>query len=265
MILDWLGSRFIKKGRDFFYALGFSFQVFKETVLFVKRRQVGFRVLIMQILFTGVEAINIISLVALALGAIVIIQGYSSLSLLGQGKFTYTILIILITKELGPVLCAFISIARSGTAIATEIGHMVVSHEIEAYLSVGINPISYLVVPRFLGVSISLVILTLYFNFFGLFASFLITQFFTPIPFTEYFQNLLSVLTIDAILTSLIKSVIFGFIISIVSTYQGFKVSHATTEVPKMAINAVVYSFALCIVADLLLVLALPALFQFFS
>jgi phospholipid/cholesterol/gamma-HCH transport system permease protein len=255
MFLDRLGARFKKKGGNILYALGFSYQVFKETVLFVKRRQVGFRVLIMQILFTGVEAISIISLLALALGAIIIIQGYSSLSMLGQGKFTYTILILLITKELGPVLTAFIIIARSGTAIATEIGHMVVSHEIEAYMSVGINPVSYLVVPRFLGVSISLFLLTLYFNFFGLFASFLITQVFTPIPFLEYFQNLLSALTIEAILSSLVKSVVFGFIISIVSSYHGFKVNHATTEIPKVVINAVVHSLALCIVADLFLVL----------
>lgn len=255
MILDWLGSRFRKKGRDIFYAFGFTYQVFKETALFLKRRQVGFRVLIMQILFTGVEAISIVSLLALALGTIVIIQGYSSLTnLLGQ-KFFYLMLIRLIMVELGPILTAFIIIARSGTAIATEIGHMVVSHEIEAYLSVGINPISYLVVPRFLGVSISLILLTLYFSFFGLFASFLVTQFFIRIPFAEYFEGLLSVLSLQAILASLLKSVIFGFIISIVASYHGFKVSRAPTEIPKSAIDAVVHSFALCIVADLILVL----------
>jgi len=255
MFLDRLGSRFRKKGRDIFYALGFTYQVFKETVLFVKRRQVAFRVLVMQILFTGVEAITIVSLLALALGTIIIIQGYSSLTnLLGQ-KFFYLMLIRLITVELGPVLTAFIIIARSGTAIATEIGHMVVSHEIEAYISVGINPISYLVVPRFLGVSISLIILTLYFSFFGLFASFASTQFFVTIPFTEYFQGLLSVLSLQAIVSSLLKSVVFGFIISIVATYHGFKVGHAPTEIPKVAINAVVHSFALIIVADLVLVL----------
>lgn len=254
-MLTRIGSRFIAKGRNIFYALGFTFQVFKETVLFVKRKQVGFRVLVMQIFFTGVEAISIISLIALALGAIIIIQGSSLLSGLGQTKFIYTILIVIIARELGPVLTAFIIIARSGTAIATEIGNMVVTHEIEAYISVGINPISYLVVPRFLGVSISLIILTLYFNFFGLFGSFLITQLFTPIPFIEYFQNLLWELKLGDILSSVIKSVVFGFIISIVSSYHGFRVSHASTEIPKVAIDAVVHSFALCIIADVLLVL----------
>ncbi|HEQ71074.1 MAG TPA: ABC transporter permease, partial [Spirochaetia bacterium] len=124
-----------------------------------------------------------------------------------------------------------------------------------AYVSVGINPISYLVVPRFLGVTVSLIMLTLYFNFFGLFASFLITQLFTPIQLLEYFQNLLSELQLGDILSSLIKSLIFGAIISIVASYQGFRVRSATTETPQVVIRAVVQSFALCIIADVMLVL----------
>jgi phospholipid/cholesterol/gamma-HCH transport system permease protein len=254
-MLQQIGARFINKGGNIFYALGFFLQVFKETALFLKRRQVGFKVLMMQIFFTGVEAISIISLLALALGGIIIIQGFTVLAGFGQVKVLYVILIIIITRELGPILTAFIIIARSGTAIATEIGNMVVSHEIEAYISVGINPISYIVVPRFLGVMISLIILTLYFNFFGLFASFLITQLFTPIPFIEYFQNLLSELKLGDIIVSLIKSIIFGGIISIVASYQGFKVRFAITEIPQVVIKAVVQSFALCIIADVMLVL----------
>src|SRR3989304_7278458 len=201
-MLERLGRRFIKKGGNVFYALGFFLQVFKETFLFVKRKQVGFKVLVMQIFFTGVEAISIVSLLALALGAVIIIQGFSVLSGLGQAKVIYVILIIIITRELGPILTAFIIIARSGTAIATEIGNMVISHEIEAYVAVGINPIAYLVVPRFLGVTVSVVLLTLYFNFFGLFGSFLLTQLFTPVPFVEYFQNLLLELKLGDILSS---------------------------------------------------------------
>ena len=106
--------------------------------------------------------------IALALGALIIVQGNSILPRFGQGKLLYTLLVIVITRELGPLLTAFIIIARSGTAIATELGNMVISHEIEAYVAVGINPIAYLVVPRFLGVTVSMVLLTVYFNFFGL-------------------------------------------------------------------------------------------------
>ena len=168
------------------YASGLLFAVLKESLLFFRRRQVGFRVFILQILFTAVEAISIVAFISLALGALIIIQGNSILPRFGQGKLLYTLLVIVITRELGPLLTAFIIIARSGTAIATELGNMVISHEIEAYVAVGINPIAYLVVPRFLGVTVSMVLLTFYFNFFGLFGSFLLTQLVRRIPFNEY-------------------------------------------------------------------------------
>jgi phospholipid/cholesterol/gamma-HCH transport system permease protein len=245
-----IGRWFNLKLKNTGYALGFFTNVLKEAVLFVRQKQVGVKVLIMQLYFTGVEALSMISLIALALGVVIIIQGLSLLPTFGQGKLIYIIMIIIITRELGPLLCAFIVIARSGTAIATEIGNMVVNHEIEAYTAVGINPISYLVVPRFFGVSISLVLLTFYFNFFGLFASFLISQLITPIAFVEYFQNLLQALQLSDILSSVVKSLAFGIIISIVSTYNGFKVHFATTEIPQVVIKAVGQSFVLCIVAD---------------
>jgi len=193
-----LGRSFNQAAGELAYASGLLFAVLKESLLFFRRRQVGFRVFILQILFTAVEALPIIAFISLALGALIIVQGNSILPRFGQGKLLYTLLIIVITRELGPLLTAFIIIARSGTAIATELGNMVISHEIEAYVAVGINPIAYLVVPRFLGVTVSVVLLTLYFNFFGLFGSFLLTQFVQRIPFHEYLVNLLAALAPSA-------------------------------------------------------------------
>jgi phospholipid/cholesterol/gamma-HCH transport system permease protein len=250
-----IGRIVILKTRELLYVAGFMANIFKETLLFAKKKQVGFRVLVMQILFTGIEAMGIVSLIAVALGAVIIVEGISILPKFGQGQLIYTILIIVITRELGPLLTAFIIIARSGTAIATELGNMVIDHEIEAYLSVGINPISYLVVPRFLGVVISTVLLTVYFNFFGLFGSFLVTQLIRPIQFAEYFRNLLSSIQVVDIVSSLIKSLVFGIIVSCVAIYQGFKVRIASTEVPQVAIKAVGRGFVLCILADAVITL----------
>jgi phospholipid/cholesterol/gamma-HCH transport system permease protein len=250
-----LGGWVLLKVRNFFYAVGFLLTIFRETLLFPRRRQVAFRVLVMQILFTGVEAIGIISLISISLGAVIIVQGVSILPKFGQSNLIYTILIIVITRELGPLLTAFVIIARSGTAIATELGSMVVSHEIEAYVSVGINPLSYLAVPRFLGVTFSMVLLTVYFNFFGLFGSFLITQLVSPIQFVEYLRNLLTTMQAVDIVSSLIKSLAFGVIVSFVALYQGFRVQVASYEVPQVAIKAVSQGFGLCILADAIITL----------
>jgi phospholipid/cholesterol/gamma-HCH transport system permease protein len=250
-----LGRWANRKARDYAYALGFFFQVLKETAFFMRRKQVAFKVLVLQILFTGVEALSIVSLIALSIGAVIIVEGGTILPRFGQTSLLYSILIVVITRELGPILTAFILTARSGTAIATELGNMVVSHEIEAYISVGINPVAYLVVPRVLGVTISMMALTIYFNFFGLFGSFLVSQLVKPVPFLEYFRALLRAFQLRDILSTVVKSFVFGIIVSVVATFQGFKVSASVTEIPRAAIRAVGQGFVLCFLADAVITL----------
>jgi len=254
-MLGRLGRWFIDYVKGIFYALGFFFKVIKASMPFFRGRQIGKKVLTMQILFTGFEALNIIALIAMALGAVIIIQGVSLLPQFGQGELTFPILITIITRELGPLLCAFIIIARSGTAIETELGHNVVSHEIEAYIASGIDPISYLAAPRFLGVTLSILLLNLYFNFFGLIGSFFITQLIEPVQATDYFRKLLSYLRLEDIASSTLKSLTFGIIISLSSLYYGFKVEQASTEVPQMVIKAVGASFVFSIIADAVITL----------
>lgn len=237
------------------YGLGFFARVLKETLLFFRRRAIGYRVLTMQMLFTGVEALAIVAILAVGLGAVIIVQGMSLLPQFGQGQLLYRTLIIVITRELGPLLTAFIIISRSATAIATELGTMVTHHEIEAYVATGIDPIAHLVVPRVLGVSLSLLILNVYFNLFGLMGSYAITQLIRPIQFREYFSNLLRELTIADVSASLVKSFVFGVVVSTVATYCGFGVERASTEVPVAAIKAVGRSIVLVILADAVITL----------
>jgi phospholipid/cholesterol/gamma-HCH transport system permease protein len=250
-----LGQQVSDAFERFLYATALLVEILKESALFLRRRQVGFRVLVMQLLFTAVEAIGIVALISLGLGAVIVVQGISILPKFGQGKLIYTILLIVITRELGPLLTAFVIIARSATAIATELGNMVVSHEIEAYVSVGINPISYLAVPRFLGVTLSMVLLTVYFNLFGLFGSFVVTQFISPIQLQDYFHNLLGVMSVADIASSLLKALVFGVLISFTAIHQGFAVRVSSTEIPQVAIRAVGQAFVLCILADAVITL----------
>jgi phospholipid/cholesterol/gamma-HCH transport system permease protein len=248
-----LGRALLWRLEELMYVMGFSAQVIKEAILLFRRKQVGFRVLVMQILFTGVEALVITAVMALSIGAAIILISSSLLPKFGFGQFMYTILIVVITKELGPLLTAFIVIARSGTAIATELGGMAVSHELEAYVAVGINPISYLAAPRFLGVVASMIILYIYFNIFGLIGSFAVVQILRPIGFDEYFRSLFAVLAPGDLISGFIKSLVFGIIISVVSLYRGFAVERSVTEVPVAGIKAVGSSFMLCILADVVM------------
>ena len=236
-----------------FYILGFFARTLKGVGSFARHSQASVKILIMQILFTFVYALGISTLLALAIGAAVNIIGAPFLINLNQQQLIYTLLIIIITRELGPLLTAFIVIARSATAIATEIAGMVVSHEVEAYISVGVDPIQHIAVPRFLGVTISLVLLNIYFSIFGLAGSYIIAQMFSSTPMDAYFDSLLQALSLHDILLSLIKSTAFGAIISIVAVVQGFSVERASTEVPIAGLKAVSGAFAACIVVNVLI------------
>jgi len=250
-----IGSSVRNQITSLFYGLGFFFQVLKETSRFFRRKQVGYKVLTMQILFTGFEALAVCGILAVAIGAALIIIGSSQLPKFGQSQLMYSILIIVITRELGPLLTAFVITARSGTAIATRLGTMVVNHEIEAYISVGLNPISYLVVPRFIGMVVSMLVLTVYFNLFGLLGSFIVVQLIRPIPIQEYLVELLRAMRVSDILSGMLKALIFGVIVSVVSSYQGFSVNRASTEIPVAGIKAVGQSFVLIILADVFVTL----------
>lgn len=224
-----------------------------ELIGIGKQQQVSRIVFYRQILFTGYEALKLINFIGLAIGATIIIQGITLLDNFGQSEFVYNILIIIITKELGPILTAFIIIARSGTAIATELGNMVVNHEVEALDSIGIDPISYLVVPRVLGVVVSIFCLSVYFNLAGLLGGYLISTFISALSFAEFAANLINKLTFLDIITSQVKSLFFGFIVAIISCYHGLRVEYATTEVPQRTIKAVVSSLTWIIIIDILI------------
>ena len=202
------------------------------------------------------NALSIILLIAVSLGVVIIFEGAPVAFALGGKDMLYILLVTIITRELGPLLTAFIVMARSGVAIAAELSNMVINQEIEAYMAVGINPISYLVVPRFLGVTVSTVALTILFSVGGLAGAWFIVQFIQPLPASEYFSSLLLHLSIADISASLVKSVAFGMVIAVVSSYHGFQANQSSTEVPVLVIKAVGRGFGLLIIVNVIITLA---------
>ncbi|MFA6597166.1 MAG: ABC transporter permease [Ignavibacteriaceae bacterium] len=233
--------------------VSFVFEIMYELKNFFLQRKITRLILIRQILFTGFEALGLISFVAIAVGGIIILEGSAILPNFGQSKLLYTILVIIILRELGGLLTAFIIIARSGSAIATELGNMVVHQEVESLVSFGISPVLYLVVPRVLGVVLSMLALNIYFNVAGLLGGWLVAYIFAPIPLLDFFSKLFSEIAVGDITSSFIKSLLFGFVIAVVSSYQGLQVSFASTEVPQRTIKAVVLSLSWVILIDIII------------
>lgn len=238
---------------EFAYTLGYLGKVLKASFFFAVRNKASKKILTMQLLFTFVEALPICAVLAVAIGSSIFLLGDNFFTSLGQSKLTYNLLVMIVSRELGPLLIAFVVTARSATAIATELGSMVVSHEIEAYVSVGVDPIAHLVAPRFLGVTFSMFFLNIYFSLFGLVAPVLVVQLLSQTNMAEYMNNLFQALTMETVYVSIIKSIVFGMIISIMATMYGFNVQRASTEIPQAGIQAVGKAFFYIILADVLI------------
>ncbi|MDX2130102.1 MAG: ABC transporter permease [Chloroherpetonaceae bacterium] len=239
--------------RRFMDFILFSGEVFRQFLVFYDQKQVGFIVLLRQILFTGYEALKLIALISFAIGGIIILQGNSMLSGFSQSPFLYTLLVTVIVRELSCLITGIIIIARSGTAIATELGNMVINREIDALLSIGISPISYLVVPRAIGVVVALVTLTVYFNMIGILSAWLVSAVVYPVDIGVFLSRLAAEIKFSDIIASIIKSLCFGLMIALISCYQGLQVNFASTEVPQRTIKAVVQSLTWMIILDVII------------
>ncbi|HDH50380.1 MAG TPA: ABC transporter permease, partial [Nitrospirae bacterium] len=150
---------------------------------------------------------------------------------------------------------------RSGSAFAAEIGSMKSAEEVDALVSMGINPIRFLVVPKLIAMMIMLPALTLFADFIGILGGFLLSITELEIHPYSYFQQTIRALGIKDIITGLIKALAFGVVITIVGAYQGFKVTGGAEEVGRRTTASVVTSIFLVIVIDLFF----TTLFYFFA
>ncbi len=239
-----------KSVMDFFW---FTIQTISELLHVRANRHVSNLVIVRQILFTGFEALPLIGFIALAIGGLVIMQGYELLSNFGQGIWVHIILVRVVVGELSGIITALVVIARSGTAISTELGNMVVSREMNLLRSFGISPLVYLVVSRIIGVVIAMAVLTLYFNIIAVVGGWLFSQFFNNLEFRAFVNDFFSQLRLSYILMGFLKSVVFGLIIAITASYHGMSVQRASTEVPQRTIRAVVSSIFTVIITDIII------------
>lgn len=201
-----------------------------------------FGVISAQIYFTGWQALPLISVLALATGAITVLQTTLQLSLLGGAGLVGNMMIVIIVREVGPLLTALIVIARSGTAVASEIGTMRVNREIEALEVMGVHPLSYIVFPRIMGGVISVLCLAFYFDFIATMGGFVVTKFVQDMPFAFYTDSLAQAFTADDIFIFFLKNGFSGVIIFVICCYQGLLVKQGPHEVPQVTTKAVVNS-----------------------
>ncbi|HEX4924324.1 MAG TPA: ABC transporter permease [Bdellovibrionales bacterium] len=253
-LADDIGHRLMNMFSYTFSVLSMIYLSFR-TVMFDQAQ--GFRaifsVVSAQIYFTGWQALPLIGALALATGAVVIMQSTAQLSRLGGAGMLGELLVAVIVREIGPLITALIVIARSGTAVASELGNMKVNRETEALEAMGINPLSYIVFPRIVGGIVSVVCLAFYFVLIALLGGYLVSYFFHDLSFVFYTDTLAQALTPFDVWFFLLKNIFGGTFIFVVCCYQGLLVKESPSEVPQVTTKAVVNSIIYVVGFNLIL------------
>jgi phospholipid/cholesterol/gamma-HCH transport system permease protein len=205
-----------------------------------------------QALDVGVRALPILSLITFFIGLILALQSAYELKKFGAISFVASAVAISMTRELGPLITAIVVIGRSGSAFAAEIGTMKVTEEIDALETMAINPIHFLVTPKFLAMIVMLPCLTIWANFMGILGGALFGVAQADFTFWRYIQASVDALFIRDIISGLVKSVMFGMTITAVGCHEGLATGAGPEQVGRSTTRAVVMSIFLVVVVDLI-------------
>jgi phospholipid/cholesterol/gamma-HCH transport system permease protein len=210
-------------------------------------------IMLTQVMFTGVQALSLVSVIGMLIGASIIIQ--TNLLVPADGELIGRVLVAVVLRELAPLITAVVVAGRSGTAIATELGNMKVNSEVLALSSLGVDPLRYVVLPRMVGCVVSVVALMIYFSIVSLTAAFTIGIVASGSSLSSFQQGVAgSVMPHDLVLF-LAKGVGLGTIVGWLSCHFGLEVKSSPTEVPQQASRAVVMSLLGCVVYNTALTL----------
>lgn len=200
----------------------------------------------------GVRALPILSLITFFIGLILALQSAYELRKLGALSLVAAAVAVSVTRELGPLITAILVIGRSGSAFAAEIGTMRVTEEIDALETMAIDPVDFLVAPKFLAMIIMMPCLTIWANAMGILGGSLFGVAQADFTWIRYMESSLDSLYLHDVTTGLIKSVMFGITIAAVGCYEGLSTSGGAEEIGRSTTRAVVMSIFLVIAVDLI-------------
>ena len=213
-----------------------------------------------QMIRIGVEAVPMASLTSFSIGLTLAMQASHELSKLGANVFVPNLVSLSLLRELGPLLIGVIVIGRSGSAVTAELGTMRVSEEIEALDVMAINPVRFLVVPRFLAMLIMLPVLTVFGNYVGMAGGWTICHFALDMNTAAYILRSIEAARVADLYSGLFKSVVFAWLIITIACHAGLRVEGGAEGVGVATTRSVVYSLLAILVANAIL----TALFFFF-
>ena len=209
----------------------------------------------------GVLSLPVVALTGTFIGMVLVVQSYVQFRSMHLEAKLGAVINMSLVRELGPVLAATMLAGRVGSAMAAELGTMRVTEQIDALVTMGANPIHYLVVPRFLSCLLLIPALTIMADFMGVAGAFFYAVYLLGIDSHHYLENSRHFVGNFDLFVGVFKSLFFGAAIAIIACYRGFNCAPGAEGVGRAATTAFVYSFVAILLLDLLLGIALDGIY----
>jgi len=214
------------------------------------RPPIYFRNVIRQFMTIGYNSLPVVGLTAFFTGAVLALQASIGFSKLTAPTAIPMLVVVSVTRELGPVLASLMVAGRAGAAIAAELGTMRVTEQIDALETLATNPIKYLIVPRVLAGVLMMPLLVLIADVIGVMGGFIVSSAILEMNEAAYIKTTMANLTTFDVVSGLIKAAVFGLIIAILGCFNGYNSRGGAQGVGAATTNAVVYASVLILFFD---------------
>jgi len=252
-LVERIGRQFVNGVSDF----GFAAALLAESLFWIifggwMEQRVRLQAVTEEMMNIGVRAIPVLAILAFANGAMMAMQGISTLRDFGAELQVIPGIAMSVTREFGVLIAGIVVAGRSGSAIAARIGTMQMAQEIDALRVMGVAPVRYLVAPILLAMLIMMPALTVLSCGMAILGGGVFSVFELHISMTTYFERILSVLSPGDLIQGLTKSLVFGVLIALVATSNGFSASGGAEGLGRATTRSVVLCIAAIVVADMI-------------
>jgi phospholipid/cholesterol/gamma-HCH transport system permease protein len=199
---------------------------------------------------TGVDALPIIILISFLVGLIMAFTAAVQLEQFGANIYVASLVSLMMTRELGPIMTAIIVAGRSGSAFAAEIGTMKVSEEVDALFTMGFDTVRFLAVPKIVATVLVVPLLTLFSDLFAILGGLVVGVFMLDLTVNSYVAQTVKTLSLFDVFFGLSKSAVFAFLIAWIGCFRGFQVKGGAASVGESTTSAVVSGIFLIILSD---------------
>ena len=201
---------------------------------------------------TGVTALPIVALIAFLISVIIAYMSARQLQGLGADIYVVDLVTIGVLRELGVLLTSIIVAGRSGSAFAAELGSMKLNEEVDALIATGVDPFEVLVVPRVLGLTVALPLLTVVADLIGLSGGAILCRFLLDMPFSQYLGRVNEAISPSTFWVGVVKAPVFALLIASAGCFRGLQVRESARELGRLVTVAVVQAIFFVILADAL-------------